>query len=219
MTRTVATAIAFALALPAPAAAHRLDEYLQASRVLLERDHLRIEIDLTPGASAAPDVIAAIDRDQDGLISPAEARTYGLAVLADVTVTVDARAVALSLQRIEVPSLDEIREGMGTVRLEAIGPAGAIAPGRHAVDFQNQHRADTSVYLVNALLSPDTATVVSQQRDSRRSRARIEYEVARTAAPIGWVSVAGVTLIGLAAFRRRRGLRPPGLAPEAAAVH
>lgn len=220
MTRTVATAIAFALAMPAPAAAHRLDEYLQASRVLLERDRLLIEIDLTAGASAAPGVIAAIDRDRDGAISPAEAKAYGLAVLEDVTVTLDARAMALSLQRIEIPSLDEIREGMGTMRLEAIAIAGAIAPGRHAVGFRNQHRAETSVYLVNALLSRDgMATVLSQQRDSRESRAQIEYDVAPTTAPIVWVSVAGVTLIGLATFRRRRGIRPLALARAAAGVH
>ena len=220
MTRAIATVIALVLAIPAPAAAHRLDEYLQASRVLLERDRLLIEIDLTPGASAAPAVIAAIDRDQDGTISPAEAKAYGLAVLEDVTVTLDARAMALSLQRIEIPSLDEIGEGMGTVRLEAIGTAGAIAPGRHALDFRNQHRADTSVYLVNALLSPDgTATVLSQQRDSRQSTAHIEYDVARTATPIVWVSVAGVALLGLAAFRRRCAIRPLAVACEAAGVH
>ena len=220
MTRTVATAIAVALAIPVPAAAHRLDEYLQASRVLLERDRLLIEIDLTPGANVASGVIAAIDRDQDGAVSPAEAQAYGLAVLEDVIVTLDARATTLSLQRIEIPPLDELREGLGTIRLEAIGSTGAIAPGRHAVDFHNQHRAATSVYLVNALLPRDgMATVLSQQRDSRQSRTLIEYDVARTAAPIGWVSVAGVTLIGLAAFRRRRGLGPPAHSRAAAAVH
>ena len=132
MTRIVVTAIALALAIPAPAGAHRLDEYLQAARVLLQRDRLLIEIDLTPGTSVAPGVIAATDRDHDGAISPAEAKAYGLEVLADVTVAVDARAIALSLQRIEIPSLDEIREGMATIQLEATA-TGAILPGRHTV--------------------------------------------------------------------------------------
>ena len=204
MTRTVATAMALSLAISAPAGAHRLDEYLQAARVLLERDRLLIEIDLTPGASVASSVIAALDRDHDGAISPAEAKAYGLEVLGDVTVAVDARATALSLQRIEIPSLDEIRDGMGTIQLEATGATGAIAPGPHAVEFRNQHREDSSVYLVNALLSRDgMTTVLSQQRDSRQSRAHIEYDLTPNASPIGWVSIAGIALVALAMFRRR----------------
>ena len=220
MTRTVATVMALALASPAAAAAHRLDEYLQASRVLLERHRLLIEIDLTPGANVAPGLIAAIDRDHDGAISTAEAKAYGLEVLDDLTVTIDARANALSLQRIEIPSPDEMREGMGTIRLEAIGTAVALAPGPHAVAFRNQHRAESSVYLVNALLSRDGMTTVrSQQRDSKQSRVLIEYDLAETAAPMVWVSAAGITLIGLWTFRRRRGIRPPALGCEAAGVH
>jgi hypothetical protein len=220
MTRLVVTAIALALAIPAPAGAHRLDEYLQAARVLLERDRLLIEIDLTAGTGVAARVIAAIDRDHDAAISPAEAKAYGLAILGDVTVAVDGRATALSLQRIEIPSLDEIREGMGTIQLEAAGAPGALAPGRHAVEFRNHHREESSVYLVNALLPRDgMTTVLSQQRDSRQSSAYIEYDLARPLSPIVWVSVAGITFIALAAFRRRLGVRPRAFAREAAGVH
>ena len=35
--------------------AHRLDEYLQATRVAIERGRVTVEIDLTPGASLAAD--------------------------------------------------------------------------------------------------------------------------------------------------------------------
>ena len=37
------------LLMPLPAGAHRLDEYLQATRVGIERDRVSIDIDLTPG--------------------------------------------------------------------------------------------------------------------------------------------------------------------------
>jgi hypothetical protein len=188
--------------------------------VLLERDRLLIEIDLTPGTSVAPGVIAAIDRDHDAAISPAEAKAYGVEILGDMTVTVDGRATALSLQRIEIPSLDELREGMGTIQLEAAGAPGALAPGRHAVEFRNRHREESSVYLVNALLSRDgMTTVLSQQRDSRQSTAHIEYELTRPPSPFMWVSVAGITFVALAALRRRRGVRPRAFAREAAGVH
>ena len=209
MTRTVAAVMAFALAMPASALAHRLDEYLQAARVLLDRDRLLVEIDLTPGASVAADIIAIIDRDRDGAVSPAEARVYALEVLDDVTVTIDGRTVQLSLQRIESPSLNEMRDGMGTIRLVAIG-AVAIAPGRHAAEFRNEHRAASSVYLVNALLSRDsTVTVLSQQREARQSRAHIEYDVARAGSPLVWVSLAGLALGSLGAFRRVSGQQAP----------
>ena len=72
-------AIVFAVAVPAPSTAHQLDEFLQATRVSLSRHQLVLEIDLTPGATIAPDVIARLDRDGDNAISPNEAAAYGAA--------------------------------------------------------------------------------------------------------------------------------------------
>jgi hypothetical protein len=220
MTRIVVSAMVLALAGPAPAGAHRLDEYLQAARVLLERDRLLVEIDLTPGTSVAPGLIAAIDRDHDAAISPAEAKAYGLEILEDVTVAVDGRATTLSLQRIEIPPPDELREGLGTIQLEAAGAPGALAPGRHAIDFQNHHREESSVYLINALLSRDRmTTVLSQQRDSRQSSAHIEYDLTGPASPMLWASVAGLTFVALVLFRRRLDVRTGARAREEAADH
>ena len=65
------------LAMPAESAAHRLDEYLQAARVSLARDRIALEVDLTPGANIAPAIVALLDRDGDGTISPIEAEAYG----------------------------------------------------------------------------------------------------------------------------------------------
>ncbi len=47
--------------------AHRLDEYLQAARIDLQRDGVRIALDLTPGSAVADALIAAVDRDHDGV--------------------------------------------------------------------------------------------------------------------------------------------------------
>ena len=43
-----AAALGVWLATPAPAGAHRLDEYLQATRVSIDLDRVGLEIDLTP---------------------------------------------------------------------------------------------------------------------------------------------------------------------------
>lgn len=68
-----------------------LDEYLQASRVSLERTDVSLQIDLTPGASVADSIIALIDRDGDNTISPSEAEQYGRVVLADIVLELDGR--------------------------------------------------------------------------------------------------------------------------------
>ena len=52
--------------------AHRLDEYLQATRVAIARDRIDLEIDLTPGATIAASIATEIDTDRDGRFSPAE---------------------------------------------------------------------------------------------------------------------------------------------------
>ncbi|HET9469003.1 MAG TPA: hypothetical protein VFO48_11350 [Vicinamibacterales bacterium] len=173
-------AAAIVLALPVSASAHRLDEYLQAARVSLERTDVFLEIDLTPGASVADDIIALIDRDNDDRISPHEARAYAERVLADVVVELDGRLVAMTLERVEAPSTGEMRHGMGAVQLRAVGnvQAAAIWRRQRQLHFTNNHHAASSVYLVNALLPTDAGvSVVSQTRDAKQREARIEYTV------------------------------------------
>lgn len=73
--RTVATRLVFILAcLASPLAteAHRLDEYLQATRLSVARDRIDLELDLTAGADVASAVFASIDTNHDGRISPTE---------------------------------------------------------------------------------------------------------------------------------------------------
>ncbi len=56
--------------------AHRLDEYLQATRLSVALDRIELEIDLTPGVSIAERIVTAIDTDRDGRFSPAESDAY-----------------------------------------------------------------------------------------------------------------------------------------------
>src|SRR4051794_17077529 len=64
------------LVLPASALAHRLDEYLQATLVVIGPDCVRLQINLTPGVAVAEQVLALIDVNKDGLISTNEATAY-----------------------------------------------------------------------------------------------------------------------------------------------
>jgi len=166
-----------ALASSSPSA-HRLDEYLQAARVNLARNAVELEIDLTPGASVAEAVIALVDADGDNAITPVEAESYGSSVLNDILVELDGSRVALTLARVEVPSLDAMRHGMGTIQLRATAVVDGGIAGRAQLHFRNDHQPRSSVYLVNALMpSEDGVSVVAQTRDADQRDVRIEYAV------------------------------------------
>jgi hypothetical protein len=206
--RTLSAAvIVFVLATPGESAAHRLDEYLQAARVSLDRERVMLEVDLTPGASVAPAVIAMIDLDGDGAISPAEAAAYGQTALGDLVLDLDGRSVSMTLTRAEVPSIGEMLAGAGAIQLRAVGAAGPHVVGRRVLRFQNNHHPRTSVYLVNALVPEDEGVaVLAQIRDPSQRSVRIEYQVRpRWHAQLGWMILASAALSTLAGLRAVRG--------------
>ena len=168
----------FVLVIGPESFAHRLDEYLQTARVSLERGRIGIEIDLTPGASIATAIIMRLDRNGDGRISPLEARAYGEDVLSDLIVEFDGAPVRVTLTRVEVPSLADMHEGLGAIRVQASSEVGAVMAGRHRVHLRNHHAPAPSVYLVNALVPDDrNIDVIAQTRDPRQQEVRIDYNV------------------------------------------
>jgi hypothetical protein len=212
MTRAVAVAGAIALScsLPVVVSAHTLDEYLQATRVSFDRNQVSIEMDLTPGSNIAASVTTLIDADRNGIVTPAEARAYGQAVMGDLIITLDRRPLLLSLQRIEVPPLEELADGGGAIRLRAGASAAIVPPGRHEIELRNHHLPDLSVYLVNALLPADReVTVMAQRRDARQSSAVIEYQVRRAIDRGAWLLTGFAALAGLIVFRAVPAVRRP----------
>jgi hypothetical protein len=166
------------MALAASPSTHRLDEYLQATRVAFGRARVDLEIDLTPGASIADKIIGLIDRNADGRITEAEAETYGRGVLTDVLLNVDGDRIDLTLDRVEVPSTAEMRHGIGTIQVRASGDVAPRMSFTRQLHFQNNHHAESSVYLVNALVPADSGIgVVSQTRDTKQRNVRIDYTV------------------------------------------
>lgn len=171
-------AIVFAVALPARSTAHQLDEYLQATRVSLSRNRVVLEIDLIPGATIAPDVIARLDRDRDNAISPIEAAAYGKLVLGDLVLKLDERPVTMTLAHAEVAPIDALRGGIGAIQLRAVGDLEPDVTGRRQVYFRNNHQPTVSVYLVNALVPEDgDVSVTRQSRNATQQEVRIDYNV------------------------------------------
>ena len=194
------------LALPLPSEAHELDEYLQASRVSLERHRVTCDIDLTPGADVAAAVLAVIDRDADRLVTPAEAESYGRAVLRDLTLELDGRVLPLTLEHVDVPAFEEMTGGVGTIQVRAVADIQRLAAGRRRIYFRNNHGTSEAVYLVNALAPADPDIIVAgQRRDRQQHEIRLEYDV-RPATPVqaAWLLVAGLGLCTLVVWRRSR---------------
>src|SRR5258708_4965672 len=96
--RRLAVGALFAISVAGDGAAHRLDEYLQATLIGVTRDGIDVEIQLTPGVAVLPVVMAMIDRDRDGRISVEEERAYAARVAREVELRVDGAPTALSLR-------------------------------------------------------------------------------------------------------------------------
>jgi hypothetical protein len=197
----------------APASAHRLDEYLQAARIGIDPERIRVELDLTPGASVAPRVLAEIDRDGNGVISREEAGAYAARVTGDVRLDVDGRPLALEPVESQCHIPGRMLEGEGTIALQWTAVVPTLASGSHRLTWRNRHHADIGVYLANALVpSSARVAVMSQQRDIDQKELVIEYQLrgaARTHA--GWwlASAGAVALLAAAVWRRWSADSPP----------
>jgi len=196
--------IAILLVFPTMSSAHRLDEYLQATRVSVARERIELQLELTPGASLASEIAALIDRDRDGRIAPDEARTYGTTVLGEIVLTVNERVLPLTLNEVRVAPVALMRDGMGAVRIEASAVVAGQATGRHDLFYRNDHHPDASVYLVNAMM-PATpgVSIESQHRDTRQREFHLAYNLSRNGRAVEWTIAAAILLGTLTASRRR----------------
>jgi hypothetical protein len=213
--RRIAVTTLLALGLIPGAPAHRLDEYLQATLIGVSRDGADVEIQLTPGVAMLPLLMAVIDQDRDGRISPAEQRDYASRIVRDVELLVDGAPAPLSLIEATFPAIDAMREGLGTIRIKL-----RTARSGHVLRFENRHLPQFSVYLVNCLAAPSEGLVVGPQtRDQQQRSIQFEYAFVGNAAPPPraarialesfWPAALGMLLAGrMAVFIYRKRSRP-----------
>jgi len=187
----------------APAGAHRLDEYLQATRIGVSQNRIDLEIDLTAGASIAQQIFTLVDANGDGQIDDAEGDEYARRVIDAIRLSVDSRPLPVTLVSRTFPDRQTMGLGLGTIRLRATAPASA-GTGRHALVYLNTHVAASSVYLVNALLPSDERIQISaQERDVEQRGVTVDYRVAMGEGWIrgGWLMTA-VAMLGVLLGRR-----------------
>ena len=202
---SIAVFTSIVLAAAAPASAHRLDEYLQALRVDVRGDAVVLELDLTPGANLAADIVPELDPDGDGAIDTIRSDAYASDVVRSLELTIDGRRSTLALVRRQFPSVDELRAGSGVISFVMRADV-ANAGGSHQLRVENGYRPDVSVYLANAL-QPDggAVTIASQRRDPSQRTLTLDYVVGApllTRFSLAWTSAA-LLLIGCGAYWRR----------------
>ena len=132
--------------------AHRLDEYLQAARIDLQSDGVVIELGMTPGSAVADFILVTIDQNGDGTTSATEQQAYVREVVRALKVTIDGKSLPLRLETSNFPALSALRQGEGTIRIQARATHSTLSTGRHQLVFSNGHRTGKSVYLANALV-------------------------------------------------------------------
>jgi hypothetical protein len=175
MSRMLAAAAVIVVSLGMPASAHRVDEYLQATLISVEKDHVQVFIRLTPGIAVSSAVLASIDTDADGVISQTERRAYAERVLADLLLTVDGNRLTPRLVSVDFPEVEEMKEGIGEIRIAFTAPLPGGVRNRRLV-FENHHQSRIAAYLVNCLTPRDRSVrVIAQNRNEDQSCYQLNY--------------------------------------------
>lgn len=192
-----------AVAAVSAVSAHRLDEYLQAATLDIDLTRVELELELTPGVDVANAVIADIDRDGNGVVSPDERAAYANRVLKAIELQLDGAPLGIQLTSSRFPALDTLRAGEGTIQLRSTAALARQDPGTHHLFFRNTHRRESAVYLANALVPRDTRIeITTQRRNPTQSDLAIDYVVqsSQTSALVWLLS----GLIGALIFSLRR---------------
>ena len=186
------------------AAAHRLDEYLQATTLSLEKDRVQAQLRLTPGVAVVPLVIALIDTDGDGNITASEQQAYARRVLSDLSVSLNGAPVALYLVQASFPTMDAFKEGLGEIRLDLDVPLPGDTVERK-LTFDNHHQERVAAYLMNCLIPEDPKIrITGQTRNYSQSRYQLNY-VQEGAMSWWWLApLAGIPVARLLYLARPR---------------
>ena len=226
MKRPLAVAAAILLLIAASTHAHRLDEYLQATTISVEKDRVQAQLRLTPGVAVFRRVFATIDTDANGVISEAEQQTYAERVLGDLSLTIDGNHPRLQLVSATFPSIEEIKEGRGEIQLEFTAAVPGGGPNRRLV-FENHHQRRIAAYLVNGLVPRDPdIRITAQKRNYQQSFYQMDYvqadgqvshiqtdvgsapqSSAWWSRPWGWLGAGGLLLLAGVVFVWRRQTR------------
>jgi len=162
----------------AGAQAHRLDETLVGSLVLLSPARISVQVDITPGTLLAREVHDRIDLDRNGVISAAERTSLGAGWARQVRIQLDGAERGLRVLDCEVPDLERLLAGDGIIRINA-ALDGVPDRGVHKLSIVSGDSFPNPVFAVNALKPvDDRIRILRQDRDAGQRVYAVDYEIA-----------------------------------------
>ena len=209
MTNRLAVATAILLCIRAPLGAHRLDEYLQATLISVEKSSIQAQIRLVPGIAVLPLVLAGIDRDRNGVISEAEQQAYAHRVLQDLSLSMSGDRLTPRLVAMKFPVVEDMKQGLGEIQLNIKADVPVRGRNRKLI-FENRHQSRIGVYLVNCLVPHDPEIkITGQNRNYTQSYYELDYvQAGAHSDPLsiaGWSGIALLLCARLACLSRQRG--------------
>jgi hypothetical protein len=166
-----------------PSQAHRLDEYLQATRIGISLEQILLALDLTPGVAIVPELRRWVQPDSSDRISQQQGNSYAQRVLKDLSLTLDGKKQELYLVSASFPAWSDIEAGEGVIHLRTTARISTLQPGSHEIFFRNDHLPQISVYLANAVApSSEAIQIRRQSRDNLQRNYRLSFEI-KAAAP------------------------------------
>jgi len=187
---------AIVLAVGTGASAHRYDEYLQAARIAIDPDGIRLELSLTPGIAVADAVIRDIDVNGDAVLSGAEQNSYAERVLRALSLRVDDTPAPLKLAAANVPEATALRRGDAAITLRAHAGTARTATGAHRLSFRNLNASHGAVYLANALLPDDDRVAITGMTHEVDQRGLTVAYTVRASRDWGWLWLRQTVLSG-----------------------
>ena len=175
MKTKLTAAVAIFLSFGVSGLAHRLDEYLQATLLSVDKDHIHASMRLVPGVAVAATVLADIDTNQDGVLSETEQQAYSERVLRSVSLSIDGNRLRPRLISAAFQKPEEIREGLGEIHIDFTADLPRGGANRKLI-FENHHQSRIAAYLVNCLVPQDKDIhVTAQNRNELQSFYEMEY--------------------------------------------
>lgn len=198
--KTALAVVVAILSIGARATAHRLDEYLQATLITVDKDRVQAQLRLIPGVAVVPFVLSLIDTNADGVISESEQRAYADRVIRDLSLTVDGDPIKPQLVSMKFPEIAEMKQGLGEIHLDFRSDLSRHGPKRRFI-LENRHQSRIAAYLVNCLAPDDPdIRVTAQRRNESQSVYQLDYaqggspSLAGWGSPQGWLGAAALLL-------------------------